>query len=100
MNKYTLSNGKILDFGHTMFLEDVVKDLNYLNNKRNEDLDTCCVCDKEIDEDIEECWLCDTCGDSHHPKCSGASHEGTGEHPHEDSWSICKLCVKRSKNDE
>lgn len=37
--KYTLKNNSILDNGHTMFLEDVVQNLNrkeYLENKRKE----------------------------------------------------------------
>jgi hypothetical protein len=32
--KYELKKGNVLKDGHTMFIEDVVKDLNYLNNKK------------------------------------------------------------------
>ena len=32
--KYELKKGNVLKEGHTMFIEDVVKDLNYLNNKK------------------------------------------------------------------
>ncbi len=35
----------------------------------------------------------------HHPKCSGDSVEGSGEYPHEESYSICNKCLKKL-NDE
>ena len=32
LNKYELKNGKILEYGHTMFLEDVIRDLNSIKD--------------------------------------------------------------------
>ena len=53
--RYKLKDGKILKDGHTMFFEDVVKDLNHGSSKR--ELKECPVCGKGADIFLEEdCW--------------------------------------------